>query len=298
MKRHNVPKPLGCAGSQRVKELSAEVREFVAIQDAKVLPLSAHTGFGLDNLRTSLADALSQTFPAMECVHPTEADPEGFGLQPGQSETSPDFGIPRVDPDPAPPVGPAGSEVAAAAGVDRAEGGSAGEGEVVMAGAPEGAATGTVLDYTSSAKTGKVLVSWIFVVCVSWFPLLFWLLDACLKRIDRPLMPPIPFLFAFLGCLLVLHFCVASWYWWMEEFFDLVIPSSRGCCGASYAQSTTRRATSCSSMQVGARAPPWEHPLVPHPLLTRVSKPATLKLGMECFRPPGAPIAPRSVVRF
>ncbi|CAM9222679.1 unnamed protein product [Ectocarpus fasciculatus] len=144
--------------AQRVKELSAEVREFVAIQDAKVLPLSAHTGFGLDNLRTSLADALSQTFPPKEGVHPTTADPEGFGLQPCQSETAPDLGVPRVDRDPAPPVGPTGSEVAVAAGVDSAEGGPSGGVEVVMAEAPDGAATGTVLDYTSSAKTGKVLL--------------------------------------------------------------------------------------------------------------------------------------------
>ncbi|CAN0573742.1 unnamed protein product, partial [Ectocarpus sp. 12 AP-2014] len=86
------------------------------------------------------------------------ADPEGFGLQPGQSETSPDLGIPGVDPDPAPPVGLTGSEVAVAADVHSAEGGSAGGVEVVMAEAPEGAATGTVLDYTSSAKTGKVLL--------------------------------------------------------------------------------------------------------------------------------------------
>ncbi|CAN0052680.1 unnamed protein product, partial [Ectocarpus sp. 12 AP-2014] len=144
--------------AQRVKELSAEVREFVAIQDAKVLPLSAHTGFGLDILRTSLADALSQTFPPKECVHPMMADPEGFGLQPGQSGATPDLGIPTVDPDPAPPVGSTGSEVAVAAGVHSAEGGSAGGVEVIMAEAPEGAATGTVLDYTSSAKTGKVLL--------------------------------------------------------------------------------------------------------------------------------------------
>ncbi|CAM9259184.1 unnamed protein product [Ectocarpus sp. 4 AP-2014] len=144
--------------AQRVKELSAEVREFVAIQDAKVLPLSAHTGFGLDNLRTSLADALRQTFPPKDRVHPTMADPEGFGLQPGQSETSPDLGIPRVDPDPAPPVGPTGFEDAVTAGIHSAEERSAGGVEVVMAEAPEGAATGTVLDYTSSAKTGKVLL--------------------------------------------------------------------------------------------------------------------------------------------
>ncbi|CAB1120457.1 unnamed protein product [Ectocarpus sp. CCAP 1310/34] len=144
--------------AQRVKELSAEVREYVAIQDAKVLPLSAHTGFGLDNLRTSLADALNQSFPQKERVYPTMADLEGFGLQPGQSETFPDLGIPGVDPDPAPPVRPTESEVAVAAGVHSAEGGSAGGVEVVMAEAPEGAATGTVLDYTSSAKTGKMLL--------------------------------------------------------------------------------------------------------------------------------------------
>lgn len=109
------------------------MREFVAIRDAKVTPLSAHTGHGLDSLRTTLTSALSQ---------PSSETPDAFGLE-----------APEVE------EGGAEAEVPPAVVRDGEEDGEEGGVEVVMADAPEGAATATVLDYTSSAKTGKVLVS-------------------------------------------------------------------------------------------------------------------------------------------
>ena len=131
---------------QRVKDLSAEVREFVAIQDAKVIPLSAHTGHGLDSLRTTLAATLSQ---------PGIGTPGVLGLE-----------APDVVQGVLVRSGAQVRAVAAGAGRD----GEEGDVEVVVAEAPEGAATATVLDYTSSAKTGKMLVSFLH-SCPALIPL-------------------------------------------------------------------------------------------------------------------------------
>ena len=115
------------------------MREFVAIRDAKVIPLSAHTGHGLDSLRTTLAGALS---------HPSTGTPYALGLKALEIEE----GVAEAVLDGSAAEVPA---TAGRAGEDGEQGGV----EVVMAEAPEGAATATVLDYTSSAKAGKVLVS-------------------------------------------------------------------------------------------------------------------------------------------
>lgn len=132
--------------------MSTEIREFVAIQNAQVLPVSAHTGSGLNDLRTSLAAALSQDRPHSTRL-PSVETPKG-------SEVRQHEGHPR-------PEDSVGSSCAAAATDGSGKSVSTpvrlGEGvqgaEVVVADAPKGAATATVLDYTSSAKAGKVLVS-------------------------------------------------------------------------------------------------------------------------------------------
>ena len=139
-----------CVYPQRVKELSQEVREFVAIENAKVLPLSARTGHGLDDLRASLAAALSRTPPPSQrplCVETLEhprldaAEPEKPSpLEMGDGEV----GVPAAL------TGDETELFETAEGVH-------GE-EIAVMEAPEGAATATVLDYTSSAKTGKMLV--------------------------------------------------------------------------------------------------------------------------------------------
>ena len=145
--------------AQRIEELSAEVREFVAVEDAKVIPVSAHTGYGLDTLRTTLAAALVQHSTPAATPPGRRSDieaSEGFGLETRRLVES-------LPASPEVPGGEGGSE----AGVAGSEGGGlhavedarGEEVEVVMADSPEGAATATVLDYTSSAKTGKVLVS-------------------------------------------------------------------------------------------------------------------------------------------
>lgn len=140
------------AEPQRLDELSRQVREYVAVEDAQVLPLSAHTGIGLDSIRTALASALGR--------HPSfavEATPAGRNASPLPSgprelEERCPSGTSGADKTPGVKVGlkAVGSETLDATepecGVDMAE-------------APEGAATATVLDYTSSAKTGKLLVS-------------------------------------------------------------------------------------------------------------------------------------------
>lgn len=149
-----------CIGGffQRVKDLSTEIREFVAIQNAQVVPVSARTGSGLNGLRTSLAAALSQ-HPSPSERPPSNGSPECSG-----SETR-DQGPPALEC-------PAGSRWASAATDTSGNRGSTTVGsdddirgaEVVVAEAPEDAATATVLDYSSSAKTGKVLVSFLGLV--------------------------------------------------------------------------------------------------------------------------------------
>lgn len=134
------------------------MREFVAIRDAKIVPLSAHTGQGLDSLRITLAAALSQRSTSPK--HPPSVEtPDALGLEPQQHGPPTSASeAPQVEEGGAEAVvvGPV-SEVPAAVG--RAEEDGEEGVEVVMAEAPEGAATATVLDYVSSAKTGKVLVS-------------------------------------------------------------------------------------------------------------------------------------------
>ncbi len=144
--------------AQKIEELSAEVREFVAIEDAAVIPISAHTGYGLDSLRTTLAAALVQ-HPTLAPT-PPERQPgveasEGFGSESGAAAESLSASqVPGAE-------GGAGDAVAGSQddALSAVGGAPRGEFEVVMADAPEGAAMATVLDYTSSAKTGKVLVS-------------------------------------------------------------------------------------------------------------------------------------------
>lgn len=133
-----------------MKELSQEVRKFVAIENAKVLTLSARTGRGLDDLRTSLVTALGQRPP------PHESRLSMDTLE----QSKPD----AVEPENPPPLEVAKSESGAPAALpgfetevsETAEG--VGTDEIAIMEAPEGAATATVLDYTSSAKSGKLLV--------------------------------------------------------------------------------------------------------------------------------------------
>lgn len=137
---------------QRLEELSRQVREYVAIEDAQVLPLSAYTGMGLDSIRTALASALGRHpppavagLPATETASPSPSVPQ-------EIEERCLSGVSGADMTSGVKVGPetVGSETLDASGPDCG---------VSMAEAPEGAATATVLDYTSSAKTGKLLVS-------------------------------------------------------------------------------------------------------------------------------------------
>ena len=133
-----------------MKELSQEVREFVAIENAKVLPLSARTGYGLDDLRTSLVAALDRRPPphqsrlsmdTLERSRPHAVEPESPSpLEVAQSEAGAPTALPGRETE--------FSETAEGVGTD----------EIAIFEAPEGAATATVLDYTSSAKTGKLLV--------------------------------------------------------------------------------------------------------------------------------------------
>lgn len=124
------------------------MREFIALRDAKVIPLSAHTGHGLDSLRTTLAAALSQ-HSMSSSKHPLRiGTPDAVGLE-----------APEVEEGGAEAV-LAGSQAEVPAAVGRAgDDGEEPDVEVVEADAPQGAATATVLDYTSSAKSGRVLVS-------------------------------------------------------------------------------------------------------------------------------------------
>lgn len=144
--------------SQRVKDLSAQVREFVAIQSAQVIPLSARTGHGLDNLRTSLAAALGCSPTASEPPTPSIENPESPKLEPLQEQRPADSEAQRIDDREVATIAAEPGVVSDPAVDIRAEDGTL-EMEVVMAKAPEDAATATVLDYVSSAKTGKVLVS-------------------------------------------------------------------------------------------------------------------------------------------
>lgn len=111
-----------CLLYQRLADLSKELREFIALEHAQVLPISAHTGYGLDKLRAALVNTLgcesgsSEDDPTIKMTQNTEVD--------GMND--------RIS-----------------------------KGNTVVEG-PERAATGTVLDYVNSAKTGKMLVSNIF----------------------------------------------------------------------------------------------------------------------------------------
>ncbi|CAM9105762.1 unnamed protein product [Scytosiphon promiscuus] len=143
--------------TQRVKDLSTEVREFVAIQSAQVIPLSARTGYGLDNLRTSLAAALGHNSTAVGNPTPGMGNPDSIEPGPSQKQPAAGYQSPTVDDREAvtPTAGTAGVSVPTGDAEARGDGP---EVEVVMAEAPEDAATATVLDYVSSAKTGKVLL--------------------------------------------------------------------------------------------------------------------------------------------
>ncbi|CAM9255833.1 unnamed protein product [Hapterophycus canaliculatus] len=145
------------AATQRVKELSAEVRDFVAIQSAQVIPLSARTGYGLDNLRSSLAAALGHNPPASERPRSSTESPGSPESEPTRKQDSAGSEAPTIDGKEAATAraGP-GSALGPTADA-RAEGDGL-EVEVVVAEAPADAATATVLDYISSAKTGKMLL--------------------------------------------------------------------------------------------------------------------------------------------
>jgi translation initiation factor IF-2 len=49
-----------CVCMQRLAELTAELHEFVALDGAPVVPISAVTGAGMDSLRSTIASALRQ----------------------------------------------------------------------------------------------------------------------------------------------------------------------------------------------------------------------------------------------
>lgn len=117
---------------QRLKSLSQEVREFVATESAQVVPISAKTGHGLDHLRQAVAASLLSGDDAYE-------NPEA-----GRSET--------VKSEVAGSSQPPSRSVSLTIRSETAD--SAAEVK-----APVGAATATVLDYVSSAKSGKVMVS-------------------------------------------------------------------------------------------------------------------------------------------
>lgn len=147
--------PCTAVSLQRVKDLSTEIREFVAIQNAQVLPVSAHTGRGLNDLRISLATALSRDDPPPSERPPSVETPECSRLETRHHESPLRLEDPGVASCDAVATGGSGNGVPTAVRIGEGVRGI----EVVMAEAPEGAATATVLDYTSSAKTGKVLVS-------------------------------------------------------------------------------------------------------------------------------------------
>lgn len=109
-----------------------------------MLPISAHTGYGLDKLRAALVSTLGRESGSSAGSPTIENDlTQNKGLEEKEDQTP-------VDKD----------SLAFGSG-DR---GSERTGVSVVE-APEGAATGTVLDYVSSAKTGKMLVS-----KIPWFP--------------------------------------------------------------------------------------------------------------------------------
>lgn len=117
--------------AQRLKSLSQEVREFVATESAQVVPISAKTGHGLDHLRQAVAASLLSGDDAYE-------NPEA-----GRSET--------VKSEVAGSSQPPSRSVSLTIRSETAD--SAAEVK-----APVGAATATVLDYVSSAKSGKVML--------------------------------------------------------------------------------------------------------------------------------------------
>lgn len=134
---------------QRLKDLSDEIREFVAIEDAQVLPLSAHTGFGMNGLRGSLAAALGTR--ASHCTATPTAETTTSSVQNHLERESSETVVGpalRKSPD----EDETGVKSTEYEGVD-------GDMDVCMAEGPPGAATATVLDYVSSAKTGKLMVS-------------------------------------------------------------------------------------------------------------------------------------------
>lgn len=133
--------PCSRAFLQRVKDLSEEVKEFVGTENAKVVPLSAHTGYGLDNLRASLAAALGRIPPPSEPLASVGPPKRSSIFDSPETADGARLGTPESRL--------VVSEPAEAVDAD----------EEVIPEAPEGAATGTVLDYTSSAKTGRLLVS-------------------------------------------------------------------------------------------------------------------------------------------
>lgn len=109
---------------QRLEDLSKEAREFIALEHAQVLPISAHTGYGLDKLRLALMSTL--------------------GCKTGSSE-----GDPTIKKTP---------NKEAEETDDHVHVGKDALGDTVVEG-PARAATATVLDYVNSAKTGKMLAS-------------------------------------------------------------------------------------------------------------------------------------------
>lgn len=130
------------------------MREFVAIKSAQVIPLSARTGYGLDDLRTSLAAALGHESLASGRSTPSVERPETPKSGSSRKQNHADSELSKVD---AMTTAAGPGSVSVSTADLRAEGDEP-EVEVVMAEAPEHAATATVLDYRSSAKTGKVLV--------------------------------------------------------------------------------------------------------------------------------------------
>lgn len=132
---HTVPRvPID---RQTLQDLSKEIQEFVALENAQILPISAQTGRGLDDLRVALASALPrQPYPSERL---SSIDPVGLSAY-----------------DPLGPEESAAQETGTS-GIPDSEAGKAIR--VAVAEAPEGAATASVLDYTSSAKTGKMMVS-------------------------------------------------------------------------------------------------------------------------------------------
>lgn len=146
------------------------------MENAQIQPISAHTGKGLDNLRSSLAAALGRRQPQPQPLtlsserHPPSTDTHKEPSDQTFQETGDHSALPGESP------GTEGLSSDGGVGVrsetdfsetEDEEGGDASV-EVCMAEAPENAATATVLDYTSSAKTGKVMVSADRICCISY----------------------------------------------------------------------------------------------------------------------------------